>query len=105
MDARADHIFPYRIPDYVQYRYVKVWYFRWMPQWMFRILERMAAGIFCLDWRSGVLRFGWGAPLTRRKAWKHQKGHLANDHRQCMALPHLALPHLISNSDLTCRLW
>jgi len=24
----VDHIFPYRIPDYVQYRYVKVWYFR-----------------------------------------------------------------------------
>jgi ubiquinone/menaquinone biosynthesis C-methylase UbiE len=41
-DARADHIFPYRIPDYVNYRYVKVWYFRWMPKWVFRTLERMA---------------------------------------------------------------
>jgi len=42
VDARADHIFPYRIPDYVQYRYVKVWYFRWMPRPIFRVLERMA---------------------------------------------------------------
>jgi 2-polyprenyl-3-methyl-5-hydroxy-6-metoxy-1,4-benzoquinol methylase len=41
-EARADHIFPYRIPDYVQYRYVKVAYFRWMPKTIFRALERMA---------------------------------------------------------------
>jgi len=40
----VDHIFPYRIPDYVKYQYVKEWYFRWMPQTMFRALER---------------RFGW----------------------------------------------
>ncbi len=42
IETRAEHIFPYRIPDYVKYRYVKVWYFRWMPKWMFRGLERMA---------------------------------------------------------------
>lgn len=41
-EARADHIFPYRISDYVQYRYVKVAYFRWMPKPLFRMLERMA---------------------------------------------------------------
>ena len=35
-----DHIFPYRIKDYVQYQYVKVWYFRWMPAGLFRWLER-----------------------------------------------------------------
>ena len=35
-----DHIFPYRIRDYVQYRYVKNWYFRWMPNSWFRSLER-----------------------------------------------------------------
>ncbi len=35
-----DHIFPYRIEDYVQYRYVRVWYFRWMPRAVFRWLER-----------------------------------------------------------------
>lgn len=35
-----DHIFPYRIPEYVQYQYVKNWYFRWMPDPLFRWLER-----------------------------------------------------------------
>jgi SAM-dependent methyltransferase len=35
-----DHIFPYRISDYVQYQYVKNWYFRWMPNSWFRWLER-----------------------------------------------------------------
>ena len=34
------HIFPYRIPDYVQYRYVKSWYFRWMPNLWFHWLEK-----------------------------------------------------------------
>ncbi len=36
----VDHIFPWRIPEYKQYRYRKVWYFRWMPGPMFRLLER-----------------------------------------------------------------
>ena len=40
VSMRKDHIFPYRIPDYVQYRYKKVWYFRWLPQSWFRWLER-----------------------------------------------------------------
>ena len=35
----VDHIFPYHIPDYVQYQYVKLWYFRRMPQPLFRWLE------------------------------------------------------------------
>jgi SAM-dependent methyltransferase len=35
-----DHIFPYRIPDYVQYRYIRNWYFRWMPKSCFQWLER-----------------------------------------------------------------
>jgi|ERR1700674_2393559 len=48
-ELRVDHIFPYRIPDYVQYRYVKEPYFRWMPQPLFRALE---------------LRFGWHLLLT-----------------------------------------
>jgi ubiquinone/menaquinone biosynthesis C-methylase UbiE len=41
-DIRIDHIFPYRIPDYVAYRYLKEWYFRWMPAWLFRQLEHVA---------------------------------------------------------------
>lgn len=36
----VDHIFSYRIPGYTQYRFVKVWYFRWMPKPLFRWLER-----------------------------------------------------------------
>ena len=35
----VDHIFPYRIEDYAQYRYVWAWYFRWMPKPLFRLLE------------------------------------------------------------------
>lgn len=35
-----DHIFPYCIPDYVEHRYKKLWYFRWMPLPMFHWLER-----------------------------------------------------------------
>jgi len=40
-DVRVGHIFPYRIPDYVQYRYVLEWYFRWMPRPLFTFLERL----------------------------------------------------------------
>jgi len=39
-DMWKDHIFPYRIPDYVQYRYIRNWYFRWMPEAWFRWLEK-----------------------------------------------------------------
>ena len=46
---KVDHIFPYRIPDYVQYRYHKVWYFRPMPEQAFRWLEN---------------RFGWHLCVT-----------------------------------------
>lgn len=44
----VDHIFPYRISDYVQYRYVKVWYFRWMPRPLFRWLERHFGWHLCV---------------------------------------------------------
>jgi len=47
--VQVEHIFPYRIPDYLQYRYVKEPYFRWMPQPLFRALER---------------HFGWHLLLT-----------------------------------------
>jgi 2-polyprenyl-3-methyl-5-hydroxy-6-metoxy-1,4-benzoquinol methylase len=38
----VDHIFPYRIPDYVQYRYVREPYFAWMSPSLFRAFERAA---------------------------------------------------------------
>ena len=44
----ADHIFAYRIPDYVQYRYRVVWYFRWLPRPVFRWLERHFGWHLCL---------------------------------------------------------
>ena len=46
--CRVDHIFPYRIPDYVQYRYVKVWYFRWLPQPVFHWFERYFGWHLCV---------------------------------------------------------
>lgn len=44
----VDHIFPYRIPDYVAYRYVKVWYFRWIPETVFRSLEQRWGWHLCV---------------------------------------------------------
>jgi ubiquinone/menaquinone biosynthesis C-methylase UbiE len=39
-DLQVDHIFPYRIADYVEYCYVREWYFRWMSDNLFRRFER-----------------------------------------------------------------
>jgi len=47
-DMWADHIFPYRISDYVQYRYKKVWYFRYMPRPLFKWLERHFGWHLCV---------------------------------------------------------
>jgi 2-polyprenyl-3-methyl-5-hydroxy-6-metoxy-1,4-benzoquinol methylase len=47
-DVMVDHIFPYSIPEYVQYRYKTIWYFRWMPQFLFRALERAFGWHLCL---------------------------------------------------------
>jgi len=47
----VDHIFPYRIRDYVQYRCVKNWYFRILPPAVFRAMER---------------RWGWHLCVTAR---------------------------------------
>jgi len=47
-DMFVDHIFPWRIKDYVQYRYVKVWYFRWIPERLFRALERALGWHLCV---------------------------------------------------------
>jgi 2-polyprenyl-3-methyl-5-hydroxy-6-metoxy-1,4-benzoquinol methylase len=52
-NVQVEHIFPYRISDYVQYRYNREWYFRWMPPSLFRALER---------------RFGWHLLLTGEAA-------------------------------------
>lgn len=44
----VDHIFPYRIPEYVQYRYRKEWYLAWMPAPLFRWLERHFGWHLCV---------------------------------------------------------
>jgi 2-polyprenyl-3-methyl-5-hydroxy-6-metoxy-1,4-benzoquinol methylase len=48
IETKVDHIFSYSIPEYVQYQYKQVWYFRWMPRPFFRFLERMFGWHLCL---------------------------------------------------------
>lgn len=38
---RKTHIFPWRVEDYIQHRYVKAWPYSWMPKWFFSLLERL----------------------------------------------------------------
>ncbi len=45
---RIDHIFPWRIPDYVEYRYRRVWYFAALPRPVFRWLERHFGWHLCV---------------------------------------------------------
>jgi SAM-dependent methyltransferase len=45
---QIEHIFPYHIRDYVQYRYIKEWYFRWIPEPLFHALERMLGWHLCV---------------------------------------------------------
>jgi 2-polyprenyl-3-methyl-5-hydroxy-6-metoxy-1,4-benzoquinol methylase len=47
-DMFVDHIFAWRIPDYVNYRYRKVWCVRLLPVPMFRWLERRLGWHLCL---------------------------------------------------------
>ena len=44
-----EHIFPYSIPEYKEYKYKKVWYFRIMPSFMFRKLERLFGWHLCVE--------------------------------------------------------
>lgn len=53
-ETMVDHIFPYKISEYVMYRYTKVWYFRWMPPPLFRRLERLLGWHLCLTAEAGV---------------------------------------------------
>ena len=53
LDAQVDHIFPYRVRDYVRYRYVKTLPFRFLAPATMRALER---------------RLGWHLCLTARPA-------------------------------------
>ncbi|MHA1305523.1 MAG: class I SAM-dependent methyltransferase, partial [Candidatus Heimdallarchaeaceae archaeon] len=47
--VQVEHIFPYRISDYINYNYVKTWYFRWMPDSVFKWLERKLGWHLCVE--------------------------------------------------------
>jgi len=51
LECRAEHIFPYRIEDYIEYRYVKHWYFQAMPAPFFHWFERRLGWHLCLTAR------------------------------------------------------
>jgi len=55
-EVAIDHIFPYRIPDYAQYRYTKEWYFRLLPASLFKMLERHFGWHLCI---TGVPDPAW----------------------------------------------
>lgn len=40
IDMRKEHIFSYKIEKYKNYQYEKVWYFRYLPKFLFHWLER-----------------------------------------------------------------
>jgi SAM-dependent methyltransferase len=47
-DLFVDHIFPYHVPNYVQYRYRKTLPFRWLPDAAMRGLERRLGWHLCV---------------------------------------------------------
>jgi 2-polyprenyl-3-methyl-5-hydroxy-6-metoxy-1,4-benzoquinol methylase len=48
LEMRIEHIFPYRVSDYTEYRYSKPWHFRLMPDPLFRALERRLGWHLCV---------------------------------------------------------
>jgi len=46
--TEVDHIFPYKIEDYVRYRYTRLWYFRYLPASLFRWLEHKFGWHLCV---------------------------------------------------------
>lgn len=46
--SEYEHIFPYKISDYVNYRYVKEWYFRYLPESVFTKLEKKFGWHLCV---------------------------------------------------------
>jgi 2-polyprenyl-3-methyl-5-hydroxy-6-metoxy-1,4-benzoquinol methylase len=47
-DSVVDFIFPYRVSDYVRYRYVENWYFLLVPRRLFRALEQRLGWHLCI---------------------------------------------------------
>jgi len=49
LSIKKEHIFSYKIEDYKEYRYKKVWYFRIMPIFLFKFLERLIGWHLCIE--------------------------------------------------------
>ena len=61
-----EHIFPYQLSDYVQYRYEKVWYFRYLPAPVFRWLEGKMGWHLCVTAEARqVATTGGGSDVTQ----------------------------------------
>jgi 2-polyprenyl-3-methyl-5-hydroxy-6-metoxy-1,4-benzoquinol methylase len=52
-DAFVDHIFPYSIPEYVKYQYVKSWPWSCTPGFAYRWMERHFGWHLCLTAEAG----------------------------------------------------
>lgn len=50
-DMFVEHIFPYRVEDYIRYRYRREWYFQLIPGTLFRKLERAVGWHLCVTAR------------------------------------------------------
>jgi hypothetical protein len=50
----VEHIFPWRISDYLQYRYTMVWHFRILPRPVFRWLEQHLGWHLCATANAGT---------------------------------------------------
>jgi hypothetical protein len=51
LDPKVEHIFSYSIPEYKDHKYKKVWYFRYLPEKLFKWMEH---------------HFGWHLCVTSR---------------------------------------
>ncbi len=58
----VEHIFPYRIPEYVRYEYKRTWYFQAMPRPLFRWLETHLGWHLCV---TAVAEAGHGSAAAR----------------------------------------
>jgi ubiquinone/menaquinone biosynthesis C-methylase UbiE len=73
-EVRVDHVFPWRIKEYVQYHYVKEVYFRWMPQPMFRGLEKRLGWHLCITAEAEEYAFGDRGSNFRRAEGPNSSG-------------------------------
>ena len=53
-NAFVDHIFPYRIPEYVKYQYRKAWPWNWLPNALTRSIEQRFGWHLCLTAEAGA---------------------------------------------------